>query len=149
MNPLLLMRHGEALVGGLDTARPLSPRGLRQAQDQAHSIQARLRLDWIIASPSLRAQETAAVVQQVFSCPLSTHAALVPEARLSELYDLLLAIPDGIGLLVGHNPLLTRFVSDFTGRQDIGFDTASCVAVTFDYPAANLASLGWQIHPAI
>lgn len=112
---LLLWRHAEAEEGLPDLRRKLTERGEKQARQMANWLKAhapkQLR---IIASPAVRAQQTARALEQ----PFETDARLGPEAGVS---DLLGAIdwPDGreegerprAVLVIGHQPTLGRTAS--------------------------------------
>ncbi|MEQ1518772.1 MAG: histidine phosphatase family protein [Usitatibacteraceae bacterium] len=80
---LILWRHAEAEdFASSDLARPLTPRGERQAARMAHWLASRMgnaterARDWrIIASPATRAQQTA----NALSMPVDTIASLAPD----------------------------------------------------------------------
>jgi phosphohistidine phosphatase len=104
---LILWRHADALEapdGMADADRPLSPKGVRQAQRMAQWLNANIPdTTRVLVSPSLRTQQTAAPLERKFR----TLPALGPEGSVDAL---LLAArwPDARGpvLVVGHQPTL-------------------------------------------
>jgi phosphohistidine phosphatase len=111
---LWLLRHAEAADGALDDERPLTERGVTQAQDAGEAL-ARLgvKIDACLSSPKVRAVQTA----QYACAPLGLDVTL--EGRLSgepfDAYDLVAGLGDV--LLVGHDPSFTLTVHDLTGAQ--------------------------------
>lgn len=65
---LTLVRHGEAspATDGIDSKRPLTPRGHQQAEQTAEFVKENVNPDVFIVSPLLRAQETLAHIQKHF-----------------------------------------------------------------------------------
>lgn len=138
---LTLLRHGKAVdpeSGGTDFDRPLTRRGIRQAEEMARRLVAKGRIpDLILASPARRAWATAAIVARI--------ASLLP-ARLQAEPDLYQAAPetiwriaadrgrDALHLIVcGHNPGLSELASRFGPRpQDRRL------------PTAGIASAAWS-----
>lgn len=104
---LILWRHAEALdaADGMDDAeRPLTPKGLRQAQRMGQWLSSQLpESTRVLVSPALRTQQTAAALDR----KLRTVSTLGPDHGVE---DLLLAArwPDARGpvLVVGHQPTL-------------------------------------------
>jgi broad specificity phosphatase PhoE len=76
MAKLILVRHGESLgnrerVFAINPAElPLTDLGYRQARDAAHQIAALYQPELVVASPYLRARETARVIAQILNLPL-------------------------------------------------------------------------------
>jgi phosphohistidine phosphatase len=112
---LILWRHAEAHDEAPegDLARALTPRGHKQAERMAHWLNQRLphRLR-VLASPAVRAQQTAAALERKFR----TVDALGPD---SDVQALLQAArwPDGSEpvLVVGHQPTLGHAVAWLLG----------------------------------
>lgn len=87
-NRYFVMRHGEAksniegfLDSGADTTNHLSERGKEQAVERAADLSGQ-GIDMIVASPVLRAQETAVIVRRSLGLPES---ALMTDERLTEM----------------------------------------------------------------
>ena len=68
MSHLIIMRHGDAEPSAVsDKGRPLSARGRSEVQRIGRALAAHLSIDKIVASPLVRAQETASLVAACFS----------------------------------------------------------------------------------
>jgi phosphohistidine phosphatase len=111
---LWLLRHAEAVDGTPDDERPLTERGVMQAQDAGHALAALgVTIDACLSSPKVRAMQTA----QYACAPLGVEVTL--EGRLSgepfDANDLVAGL--GEVLLVGHDPSFTLTVHDLTGAQ--------------------------------
>lgn len=106
---LILWRHCDAAPGVPDELRPLTPLGLAQAARIAQWLGARLPADCtIVASPALRAQQTARSLRRAFA----TDERLATGATAD---DVLAAVdwPDArpAVLVVGHQPTLGQVAS--------------------------------------
>jgi phosphohistidine phosphatase len=111
---LWLLRHAEAADGLPDDERPLTERGVRQAQDAGRALERLgVKIDACLSSPKLRAVQTA----QHACAPLGVEVTV--ERRLAgEPFDPLdLAAGLGDVLLVGHDPAFTLTLHDLTGAQ--------------------------------
>jgi phosphohistidine phosphatase len=111
---LWLLRHAEAADGTPDDERPLTERGIMQAQDAGHALIALgVPIDVCLSSPKVRAVQTA----QYACAPLGVEVTL--DRRLGgepfDAYDLVAGL--GEVLLVGHDPSFTLTVHDLTGAQ--------------------------------
>lgn len=111
---LWLLRHAEAADGAPDDERPLTDKGMRQA-DAAGIALARLgvHLDVCLSSPKLRARQTA----QRACAPLGVEVT-VEHALAGEPFDIE-NLTAGLGdvLLVGHDPSFSMLLHDLTGAQ--------------------------------
>jgi phosphohistidine phosphatase len=111
---LWLLRHAEAADGLPDDERPLTERGVRQAEAVGRAL-ARLgtNLDVCLSSPKLRAVQTA----QLACDPLGVAVTIEP-ALSGEPFDVR-ALTAGLGevLLVGHDPSFSITLHDMTGAQ--------------------------------
>jgi phosphohistidine phosphatase len=106
---LLVWRHGDAMSGKLNPKRPLTERGRHQACRVATWLRAHLPQELrILASPAMRAQQTAAAL----GLPFETTELVGPDAGVS---DVIAASnwPDDNGavLIVGHQPTLGRLAA--------------------------------------
>jgi phosphohistidine phosphatase len=111
---LWLLRHAEAADGTPDDERPLTERGITQAQDGGRALELLgVTIDACLSSPKLRAMQTA----QYACAPLGVE--VTPERRLSgepfDAYDLVAGLGDV--LLVGHDPSFSLTLHDLTGAQ--------------------------------
>jgi phosphohistidine phosphatase len=111
---LWLLRHAEAADGSPDEERPLTARGIRQAEAAGRALE-RLgaNIDVCLASPKVRARQTA----ELACAPLGIDVTI--ERRLSgepfDVFDLTAGIGDV--LLVGHDPSFSLTLHDLTGAQ--------------------------------
>ncbi|HEX3978302.1 MAG TPA: phosphoglycerate mutase family protein [Solirubrobacteraceae bacterium] len=111
---LWLLRHAEAADGTPDDERPLTERGIMQAQDAGRALAALgVTIDACLSSPKVRAVQTA----QYACAPLGVDVTL--ERRLAgepfDAYDVVAGLGDV--LLVGHDPSFTLTLHDLTGAQ--------------------------------
>jgi phosphohistidine phosphatase len=95
-----------------DAERPLSPKGQQQAEHLGKSFRARKIVpDWIVASPLVRAQQTATILRETLELPadrLLTRDQLSPGSRIRKLARFLNGLADGSVALVGHEPEISR-----------------------------------------
>ncbi len=118
MKRLTILRHAKAELPEQhpsDFVRPLTKRGEKDALITAAFLaQLDPRIDWILSSPALRAEQTAKVVLKRLSgnVPLMVDAQIY-EADAGQLLMLLRAIPPEVehALLIGHNPALESLVA--------------------------------------
>jgi phosphohistidine phosphatase len=111
---LWLLRHAEAADGAPDDERPLTERGVMQAQDAGHAMSALgVTIDACLSSPKVRAVQTA----QHACAPLGVEVTV--DRRLAgepfDAYDLVAGLGDV--LLVGHDPSFSLTLHDLTGTQ--------------------------------
>ncbi len=99
---LILWRHADAEEGADDMARRLTAKGEQQAAAVAKWLRAHLPGQFtLLASPAVRAQQTAAALGR----PI-TERALAPGASVAAIVKA--AAHGGIVLVVGHQPDLGR-----------------------------------------
>jgi phosphohistidine phosphatase len=111
---LWLLRHAEAADGLPDDERPLTERGVRQAQDAGHALERLgVKIDACLSSPKLRALQTA----QYACAPLGVEVTVEPRLAGEPFDPLDLAAGLGEVLLVGHDPAFTLTLHDLTGAQ--------------------------------
>jgi phosphohistidine phosphatase len=111
---LWLLRHAEAADGTPDDERPLTERGVIQAQDAGHAMSALgVTIDACLSSPKIRAVQTA----QLACAPLGVEVTV--DRRLAgepfDASDLVAGLGDV--LLVGHDPSFSLTLHDLTGTQ--------------------------------
>lgn len=110
-----MLRHAEAVDGMPDDQRPLSDRGVRQAEAVGRALsRLGVHLDTCLTSPKLRALQTA----QLACEPLGVEPAIEPalSGEPFEVHELIIGHGDDV-LLVGHDPSFTLTVHDLTGAQ--------------------------------
>jgi phosphohistidine phosphatase len=111
---LWLLRHAEAADGMPDDDRPLTERGIRQAEAAGRAL---LRIgasvEVCFCSPKLRAQQTAQLVCEPLGVPVTIEPALSGEPF--DVHELTAGFEDV--LIVGHDPSFTLTLHDLTGAQ--------------------------------
>jgi phosphohistidine phosphatase len=111
---LWLLRHAEAADGFPDDERPLTDRGIRQAEAAGRAL-ARLGTDIevCLSSPKLRALQTA----QRACGPLGLDVTVEPRLAGEPFDPAELTAGFGDVLLVGHDPSFSLLLHDLTGVQ--------------------------------
>jgi phosphohistidine phosphatase len=109
-----LLRHGDAEEGFPDSERKLTAKGEQQARAAGAALAALgVNLDACVASPKVRAVETARLVCEQLGIEVKL------ESRLSGGSFDAGSLAAGLGevLLVGHDPDFSRAVHDLTGAR--------------------------------
>jgi phosphohistidine phosphatase len=113
-------------------------------------------VEWVIASPLVRAAETAEIVASSlpFKVPLDTCAALSPGGSIKELAAFLSAHADRRRiLLVGHEPDLSRLAGRIMGAgrdANITFKKGGCCLIqSDDLSLASAGRLIWWLTPRL
>ena len=153
---LYVIRHADALALGergitSDSDRPLSGKGETQAAAVGKMLQRRgIELDKLVASPYLRAQQTAQIVlQQLKPAPeLLTTETLEPDAKPRKLAKYLQALNSKTVGLVGHLPHVAVWTSWLIGSKKAQVDFAKAgVAhlVCGEAPDKGEGALHWLV----
>ena len=139
-----ILRHGEAQAHArTDAERNLTEHGRAEVlRSAAHLIGQPLGA--IIASPYVRAQQTAQLVRDVlgFQADIVTVSWLTPDGDVRQVLEKL--DTDDDVLLVSHQPLvgsLISFLQHGHQRQPQPMYTASLAQLEGDFPLAGLMSL--------
>ena len=129
---LYFLRHAIAAEPGeikvsSDAERPLVSEGIKKMKKGAEAMKKMgLEFDEIVASPYLRAKETAEIVIQEMGLKqkLRFSDALVPNAAFKDFLKFLVSFPPKSRLLlVGHQPSVGDFISMLiSGRSDAALD---------------------------
>jgi phosphohistidine phosphatase len=109
-----LLRHADAARGNPDDERPLTERGVRQAQAAGRALERLgLHIDVCLTSPKRRALETARLAAE----PLGIEVRIEPRlgGEPFDAHDLTAGLGDV--LLVGHDPSFSLTLHDLTGAQ--------------------------------
>ncbi len=149
---LWILRHGEAQSRArTDAERELTANGREEVLASAgHLLGKPLR--WIIASPYVRAQQTAELVRQSlgFADPVVTVPWLTPDTDPRKVLDNLdLYASDDI-LLVSHQPLVGSLIGLAVHgnlQQAQPMHTASLAELDADFPLAGAMELIGVRHP--
>ncbi len=156
-----LLRHAEAVPHGTpgsrnDAQRPLTEEGHAQARAVAEGLKRlRLPVDTVVASPYLRATQTAEPVAKAFHLAgaVQTLAALQPEADPQATAAALVDYSRAQHVvLVGHEPHMSTWLSWLvveTGALRCVFKKAgvACVAIDRLPPAQGSGTLRWFLTP--
>jgi len=111
---LWFLRHGEAADGRPDESRPLTERGLRDAQAAGMALsRLGVSLDNCLASPKRRSLQTAQLVCASLGVEVTVEPALAGGGYDAER----LAIGLGEVLIVGHNPTISAAVRTLSGAR--------------------------------
>jgi phosphohistidine phosphatase len=149
-----LIRHAEALAGDRtlpDAHRPLSARGKQQARSLGEGLaRARVHFDALVASPLVRAVETATLVAERlgFAEPLDIAAELSPDhAPGAVIAEVLLPRSDLAAVaLVGHEPLLGALLGTLMHAAPHALGKATAVHLAWDGPEQP-ARFVWVLTP--
>ena len=147
-----ILRHGEAQYRArTDAERELTANGRKEVLNSAvHLLGQPLR--WIIASPYVRAQQTAELVRQAlgFADPVVTVPWLTPDSDPRKaLENLDLYASDNV-LLVSHQPLVGSLIGlavHGNVQQAEPMQTASLAELEGDFPLAGALNLLGVRHP--
>jgi phosphohistidine phosphatase len=99
---LFLVRHAHSDPGEPDELRPLSGRGREQARELAERLTA-VDPALVLASPLLRARETASAIAKATGAELRIDERLAPGANAEAVLDAVEGA-DGPVVAVGHQP---------------------------------------------
>ena len=143
---LWLLRHGEAEPqAATDAARELTAHGRKEVQQAAAQLAGR-PLTAIVASPYVRAQQTAELVRSElgFSGKINTVTWLTPDSDPRDALKYLDERERAEVLLVSHQPLVGTLVCllEHGHRKDPApMGTASLAELDGDHPLAGLMTL--------
>ncbi len=136
---LYLLRHGIAASAdsGRDMDRALTAEGIcgiKSVMMRAKSLGCNPYR--VIASPYLRAQQSARIAADVLRCsePIHPSTRITPDSSRPSLWQEVREIAEGSLLIVSHEPLLSAAAAWMTGetRVIIEFNPATLVRIDFD-----------------
>ena len=154
---LLIVRHGIACERDArrwpdDGERPLSSQGLARARKAAAGLKRLVRPPArVLASPLVRAQETAAVLCEIAGWPgAQACAELAPGAAPETLLAALRRLPETRVAVVGHEPNLSHLLSvtlpGAAGRDAFRFRKMGAALLSFPGAARpGGARLEWLV----
>jgi phosphohistidine phosphatase len=139
MKTIYVVRHAKSSwkIDMPDEKRPLMEKGKHRTKKVIDYLQEnKIKVDYIITSPAVRAHETAKILAHGLKFPVENikvdpqiyHAD--GESILDQFYDL----PDRFDsvMIVGHNPSLTNLVNYFLTPPIDNLPTSGIVSITFD-----------------
>ncbi|HWF72176.1 MAG TPA: histidine phosphatase family protein [Solirubrobacteraceae bacterium] len=111
---LWLLRHADAASGSPDSERPLTERGVRQAQAAGRALERLgVHIDVCLTSPKLRSLDTARLATERIGVEVREDLRLGGEPF--DIHELTAGL--GNVLLVGHDPSFSLTLHDLTGTQ--------------------------------
>ena len=145
---LYLVHHADALGPQEDARRPLSARGLRQAESVGGQIQARgARPAMVWHSGKLRARETAEICWRAVNplAELKMIRGLRPEDAPDVTTDLV-EMEERDVMLVSHMPLLPALAAALTGGP---FTFPANGAVALERVGPRRYEERWRVSPSV
>jgi phosphohistidine phosphatase len=159
---LYVMRHGIAVARGTagfsdDSKRPLTSEGQKKMAEIAKGLdRTGLELDWIVASPLVRARETAEIVAKSLTTPppVDVCDALRPGGSPEDLVAFLAKRPNRRKVLVaGHEPDLTELAARLIGagaHAGLTLKKGGCCMIRFEeFPPQEPGQLIWWLTPRL
>ena len=151
---LYLLRHGEAEANASSSAgRQLTDAGVEEVLNVARQFALRnLRIDRCLASPALRAQQTAETFlsMQFVTPEIETLEALSANQRAAQLMHYLENVREENVLLVSHNPILSELLALLTsGNIDHMhiLETGNLACVTLDIVGLGMGMCPFILEP--
>ena len=144
---IVLMRHGEAEpYSGQDSARSLTHKGRQQASLTGRWLHDQnLPVSYIVASPYLRAQQSAHCVAESLALDVLTVRDITPDTSEAAAEA---ALVDHMGAVVCfHQPILGRLLHRWTGQR-VSVNTGACFVLHGDLLAPGWMSLSAQFDPS-
>jgi phosphohistidine phosphatase len=143
---LLILRHGDADLGGPDQCRQLSAFGREQVHRQAlMHYQEISAVEVVVSSPYVRSVQTTEIVTQATAVKsIEWLDDLAPHGSLRRVETFLQQHQASNVLLVSHLPLVDMLIDYLTGETVNSMGTASLASLSMDYPAQGMATLHWN-----
>jgi phosphohistidine phosphatase len=153
---LYLLRHAHAgdpaRWNGEDAERPLSEKGIRQAERLARLLATMDEApDLFITSPRVRAAQTAEIVAHALRVPVVADERLGGGFDLGSLPAILRAAgPAARPCLVGHDPDFSELLGELLGLPSITMRKGALARVDLDGdPATGRATLRYLLPPEV
>lgn len=126
---LYLVRHANAAPGEPDELRPLTDAGRAVARELGERLVASGEApDAVVASPLLRARETAAAIARAAGRGVEVDERLAPGATAAAVRAAASGRGDRV-LVVGHQPDCARVAADLTGGPEPPFPPGAMVVI--------------------
>lgn len=156
MKKILIMRHGQAeAIAANDEQRKLTTEGCNEVEVMAKQLAASMRIDALVMSPYIRAQQTAAIVAnaQTHLSVRETYRDFIPSGdpiNAAELLKALIATHEQCStwLVVAHMPIVSYLVDQFCPTSMPVFCTAEVCEIDYDEMTGK-ADLVAMYHPEI
>ena len=154
MTELYFLRHAHAgdpmAWDGPDEARPLSPKGERQADRLGlFLVSVRFRPDVFITSPKLRASQTADIVAARLGVSVEIDDRLAVAFDVDTLQAIVRDNGDPLRpVLVGHDPDFSAMVAELCGAPDIPMKKGALARIDIEQPfRPGSGTLRWLVPP--
>lgn len=148
---LFVLRHGQAeQYASSDERRALTPEGLSRTRDLLlRSVDDLRNVDRILASPYLRAQQTAQLAAELLDLSIESSELLTPNSSLVALSGWLEQQTGKTLLLVSHQPLVSNLLAWLCGESRGHYFMApgALACLQFEVPARGCADLCWLRQP--
>jgi phosphohistidine phosphatase len=152
---LYLIRHGKAELNsesGRDFDRPLTSKGKRKIEEISLRLSnLKIKIDKIYSSPYLRAKQTAEIIKHhiLNECELEIINILSPGCTAQLLLENLKIQHENIAL-VGHEPDMSRMLSDLCGTVNVQFKKGGIAKIVFEgKPQIGTGILEFLITPKL
>jgi phosphohistidine phosphatase len=150
---LYFLRHGLADWPNWhkpDDERPLTPEGIEKMKAEAKAIQQLdLGLTAILASPLIRARQTAQIVADRLDLEVTVLLAVGPGFNKSRLEKILREYPEAQALMfVGHEPDFSQTISALIGGGRVAMKKGGLARVEVN-PRALAGELVWLLAPKV
>ena len=111
-------------------------------------------IDALVASPLVRAQETAEIVREAYAMDrVDTAAELEPQRPLDDVMAGLARFQSDVVAIVGHEPQLSRLITYMLAgidRSGVPLKKGGVCLLEFDgRPRANAGELLWAVRPSM
>ncbi|HEY2250387.1 MAG TPA: phosphohistidine phosphatase SixA [Planctomycetaceae bacterium] len=155
---LWLVRHAVAAergeFDGPDAERPLTPKGRRRFREFCDWLADQTAMPpAILASPLVRAAQTAAILAKsagLKKADIVSTDLLSPGVDVRQLMQFAAAQAAECLALVGHEPDMSRILSELVGGGAVRFGKGFIAAVEFDAdPAIGSGRLCWFVGPKL
>lgn len=155
---LWLVRHAVAVAreefSGPDAERPLTDKGRRRFRQFCRWLAGQAAMPESIAtSPLVRAADTAAVLARSAGLKKSAITAtdlLAPGIDIEALVEFVNDRTANCLALVGHEPDMSRCLSEFVGGGEFAFGKGFVAAIDFtSSPAVGRGQLRWFVGPKL
>ena len=139
------MRHGQASFDAqTDEARCLDVIGRSQVEYISKLVD--FRVEKILVSPYLRAQETLQIFNKTRKFDVEQSSLITPEADMKTLIDHLTMREEQSLMIIAHNPLLSYLANQLTLEDRFAMETASIVHLQGEIMAAGCMNLVKEYH---
>jgi phosphohistidine phosphatase len=125
---LYLVRHAEAEQGDPDELRRLTPSGRAAARALGERLAAETTPDSVLASPLLRARETAEEIARATGVDAEPDERLVPGATAEDVLAAIAGRGERV-VVVGHQPDCGRVAAELSGGEEPRFPPASMIVI--------------------